>query len=358
MSLKLENPSVVLKQVGEIVIENRPVPKLQDSHYVKIAIKKTGICGSDVHYYTHGSIGPFVVKNPMVLGHESAGIVVEIGADVQNIQVGDRVAVEPGVPSRYSDEYKSGNYNLCPCMVFAATPPYDGTLARFYTVPEDFVVKLPDHVSLEEGALVEPLSVAVHATRIAKVTFGDRVAVYGAGPVGLLIAATAKAYGATEVLVIDVFDNKLELARTLGATHTYNSGGDRGLSEADLVAKQLAALNGIPPNVVFDASGAEPCIRAGINLIKAGGTYVQVGMGKDDVNFPLTVMGTKELTVRGLFRYSYDDYKMAVKLVSENRVDVKKLITHRVKFDDAVKAFELVRDGKAVKCIIDGPEDI
>ncbi|KAH3680166.1 hypothetical protein WICPIJ_008379 [Wickerhamomyces pijperi] len=351
----MSNPSVVLQKVGEIKFEERPIPKIQDDHYVKLAIKKTGICGSDVHYYTHGSIGSFVVKNPMVLGHESSGVVVEIGKAVTRVQIGDRVAIEPGIPSRYSDEYKEGRYNLCPCMAFAATPPYDGTLARYYLAPEDFLVKLPDHMSFEEGALVEPLSVGVHAAKLANIRFNSKVAVFGAGPVGLLAAAVARAYGATQVVVIDIVDSKLQMAKNIGATHIYNSlQSGSGDFKTD-----IKALLGDLPNVVIECSGSEIGIRNGIDICHAGGHVVHVGMGKDDVNYPLAKVVEKELTVKGNFRYSHGDYIDAVALIASGKVDVLQIVSHRYEFKDAIAAFDnVVANGKdVVKTIIDGPAD-
>lgn len=339
----MSNPSVILNAVNNITIEDRPVPTLPDSHYVKVRVTHTGICGLDVHYYTHGSIGVYELKAPMVLGHESAGEVVEVGSDVTLLAVGDRVAIEPGIPSRYSSEFRAGCYNLDPAVRFAATPPIDGTLARYYCVPADFAYKLPAHVSNECGALVEPLAVAVHLNKLAGTVFGDSVAVYGAGPVGLLIAATARAFGATQVLVVDVVDAKLELAKQMGATHVFNSknGG----------APEVAA-----PRIVFEASGAEVCIRAGLALVGRGGVFVQVGMGKDDVNFPMSEVLGKELTVKGVFRYAHGDYTTAVELVASGKVEVERLVSHRFKFDDAVEAYETVRRGEAVKAIIEGPQ--
>lgn len=347
----MSNPSVVLKRVGEIAIEERPIPSIPDDHYVKLAIKKTGICGSDVHYYTHGSIGSFVVKNPMVLGHESSGVVVEVGKAVTRVQVGDRVAIEPGIPSRYSDEFKEGRYNLCPCMAFAATPPYDGTLARYYLAPEDFLVKLPDNMSFEEGALVEPLSVGVHAAKLANIRFNSKVAVFGAGPVGILAAAVAKAYGATQVLVIDIVDSKLEMAKNIGATHIFNS-----LNSKDFKSDVEKLLGGLP-NVVIEASGSEIGIRNGVDICKAGGSLIVVGMGKHDVNFPLAMVVEKELTVKGNFRYSHGDYIDAVALIASGKVDVLQIVSHRYEFRDAIAAFDnIVANGKdVVKTIIDGP---
>lgn len=348
--------AVVLQKQGLITFEDIPVPQLEDPHYVKLAIKKTGICGSDVHYYKTGAIGNFVVKDPMVLGHESSGVVVEVGSKVTSVKVGDRVAIEPGIPSRYSEATKSGHYNLCPSMAFAATPPIDGTLLKYYLSPEDFLVKLPDNVSFEEGACVEPLSVGVHANKLADVRFGSKVVVFGAGPVGLLAGAVSRAFGATDVVFVDVFDHKLERANEFGATQIVNS--SKFKSEDDLVKEIQRVLSGEQPEVVFECSGAEVCIRAGIKACKAGGRYVQVGMGKDNVNFPISEVVSKELQVLGTFRYCFGDYNDSVKLISEGKVDVKPLITHRFKFQDAIKAYEFnIEHGEdVVKTIIDGPE--
>ncbi|CCH41245.1 hypothetical protein BN7_782 [Wickerhamomyces ciferrii] len=349
----MSNPSIVLKEKGKIVLENRPVPDLTDERSVKIAVKKTGICGSDVHYYLHGNCGTFVVKAPMVLGHESSGVIAEVGRLVTNVKVGDKVAIEPGVPSRYSEEYKNGRYNLCPDMAFAATPPYDGTLARYYIMPEDFVYKLPDHVSLEEGALVEPLSVAVHAAKRAGIKYNSNVAVFGAGPVGLLTAGAARALGAANVLVVDIFDTKLELAKNIGATHTYNSLKKGNFDE------EIIKLIGDRPDIVLEASGADIAMNNGLNLLKTGGVFVQIGMGKDDVKLPVAQMTQREIDYRGSSRYSQGDYNDAVTMIANGKIDVKQLITHRFKFKDAKTAYDnIIQNGKdVVKTIIDGPED-
>ncbi len=349
------NPSLVLRKVHDIVYEDRPEPTLPDPYYVKVNIKKTGICGSDVHYWEHGSIGNFIVKDPMVLGHESAGIVTEVGSAVTTLKVGDRVAVEPGIPSRYSNEYKAGLYNLCPHMAFAATPPYDGTLARYYTVPEDFCVKLADNVSFEEAAMCEPLSVAVHVSRLGKVTFGSKVIVFGAGPIGLLTVAAAKAYGATEVIAVDIVPSKLEVAKEMGATKIFiPSKGDSSETSAEKIQKEF----GFSPDVAIEASGAEASIQTAIHVLAPGGTFVQAGMGRDYVNFPITMVSIKEIEVKGSFRYYFGDYPRAAELISTGAVNVKRLITHRFRFDQAIEAFATVRDGKAIKAIIDGPEDL
>uniref|UniRef100_A0A0A8K9K5 Xylitol dehydrogenase n=1 Tax=[Candida] sonorensis TaxID=51926 RepID=A0A0A8K9K5_9ASCO len=352
----MKNPSLVLRKVEDLVFEDRPIPEIQDPYYVKLAIKKTGICGSDLHYHQHGNCGSFVVTSPMVMGHESAAEVVEVGSKVTTLKVGDKVACEPGIPSRHSYEYKSGNYNLCPEMAFAATPPYDGTLAKYYLLPEDFCYKLPDHVSLEEGALVEPLSVGTHATRLAQVTIGDKLVVFGAGPVGLLIAAVGKAFGASKVALIDIIDEKLEFALKNGyATHVYNS---KGKSFDEIKDYILSQWDGERPTVAMDATGNQYCIANAIQLLAKKGRYVQVGMGAPTINnFPMAYLAENELTVKGVFRYSVDDYKISVELIASGKVVVKPLITHRFKFKDAIKAYKFAKEGKAIKIMIDGPED-
>ncbi|KAK9383614.1 chaperonin 10-like protein [Kockiozyma suomiensis] len=349
----MANPSFVMQKVLDVSFEDRPVPKLNSPHDVRIEIKQTGICGSDVHYYTHGAIGSFIVKAPMVLGHESAGVVVEVGDKVSSLQIGDRVALEPGVPCRLCDHCKSGFYNLCADMKFAATPPYDGTLCRYYVLPEDFCVKLPDNVSLEEGALVEPLSVAVHVTKLADVQVGSTAIIFGAGPVGLLCCAVAKAFGATTVVAVDLVQSRLDLALDLAATHSFIP--QKGDSPAESAAKIISLLGGKQPDFAIDASGAAPSVNTAIHVLKQGGHYVQAGMGAPEINFPITEFTVKEITAHGSFRYGPGDYQLAVALVASGKVDVKKLITHRVKFEDAEEAFKLVIKGQGVKILIEGP---
>jgi len=351
----LQNLSFVLKKPNEVSFEERPVPKLQSPHDVLVAVNYTGICGSDVHYWVHGAIGHFVVKDPMVLGHESAGTVVEVGSAVTSLKPGDRVALEPGYPCRRCNNCLSGKYNLCPDMVFAATPPYDGTLTGFWTAPADFCYKLPDNVSLQEGALIEPLAVAVHIVRQARVSPGQSVVVMGAGPVGLLCAAVARAFGASKVVSVDIVQSKLDFAKKFAATHTYMS--QRVSAEEN--AKNLLKAADLPggADVVIDASGAEPSIQTSLHVVRMGGTYVQGGMGKADITFPIMALCLKEVTARGSFRYGSGDYKLAIELVGSGKVDVKQLINGVVPFEKAEDAFKKVREGQVIKILIAGPNE-
>lgn len=291
----------------------------------------------------------------MVLGHESAGTVVQTGESVKTLKKGDRVALEPGYPCRRCGPCLHGKYNLCPEMRFAATPPYDGTLTGFWAAPADFCYKLPDNVSLQEGALIEPLAVAVHIVRQAGVNPGQSVVVMGAGPVGLLCAAVARAFGATKVCSVDIVDSKLEFAKNFASTHAYSSQRVSPEENAANIRREIGCPDGA--DVVIDASGAEPSIQASLHTVRVGGTYVQGGMGKSDINFPIMALCLKEVTAKGSFRYGSGDYKLAVDLVGSGQVDVKKLISATVPFDQAEEAFRKVAEGKVIKILIAGPNE-
>lgn len=291
----------------------------------------------------------------MVLGHESSGVIAAVGPAVTSLQAGDRVALEPGTPCRRCANCKAGKYNLCPHMAFAATPPFNGTLARYYVLPEDFCYKLPPHVGLDEGALMEPLGVAMHICRQAAVTPGVSVVVFGAGPVGLLCMAVAKAFGARKIVAVDIVQDRLDFAASYVATGTHRS--DPGLSAADNAALIRDANElGSGADVAIDASGAEASIQAGIHVLRAGGTYVQGGNGKPDVAFPIVLASSKELTIKGSFRYGPGDYALCLEMLSEGKIDVKKLITGVVKFTSAEDAFKAVSAGQGIKTLIQGPE--
>jgi len=210
-------------------------------------------------------------------------------------------------------------------------------------------------VSLQEGALVEPLAVGVHIVKQAAVQPGQSVVVMGAGPVGLLCAAVARAYGASKVVSVDIVQSKLDFARDFAATHTYLS---RRVSPEDNAAA-IRAHAGLPggADVVIDASGAEPSIQTSLHAVRVGGTYVQGGMGKSDINFPIMAMCLKEVTAKGSFRYGPGDYELAVELIAGGKVDVKKLVSAVVPFEQAEEAFKKVKEGEVIKMLIAGPNE-
>ncbi|KAI9656635.1 MAG: hypothetical protein M1831_004545 [Alyxoria varia] len=363
----LANPSFILSKQNHTHFEDRPIPELTSPTSVRILITHTGICGSDIHYLTHGQLGNFIVKNPIVLGHESSGIVESIGTSVTTLQPGDRIALEPGIPCRVCNPCKSGLYNLCPSTKFAATPPVDGTLARYYTLPEDFCYKLPAHVSQQEGALIEPLAVAVHIVRQAPVSPGQTVLVFGAGPVGLLCMAVARAFGASHIVASDVNATRLAFARSYAADATFAP--EKG-ETPEAAAARLVSECGLSPateksdnrtsvgaDVVIEASGAASAAATGAYAVAAAGTFVQGGMGAPTFDgFPFGALMAKEVTVRTSFRYKQGDYGTAVGLVERGRVDVKGLVSLRVGFGEAGRAFQETIEGRVVKAVIEGPE--
>lgn len=290
----------------------------------------------------------------MVLGHESSGTVLETGSAVTSLKKGDRVAMEPGICCRRCVRCKEGQYNLCFDMAFAATPPYDGTLAKYYVLPEDFCYKLPDNVTTEEGALLEPLAVAVHITRQSNIKYGDSIVVFGAGPVGILCCAVAKALGATKIVSVDINAERLEFVKNFVGASTYVSQKISAEENAANIIKENDLGEGA--DVAIDASGVEPSIQAAIHVVRKGGSYVQGGMGRDTCTFPIMAACTKELTIRGSFRYSQGDYSTALQLVSSGTVKVKDVISRKVKFEDALQAFEDIKNGRGIKVLIGGPE--
>jgi len=367
-----DNPSFVLQAIEQVAYEQRPIPDISGDQ-VLIQVKKTGICGSDVHYLVHGRIGDFVVNDPMVLGHESSGIVAKVGPNVKHLKVGDRVAVEPGATCRACEACKAGRYNLCPDIVFAATPPYDGTLGRFYRVPADLAYPLPDGVSLEDGAMMEPLAVGVHSvSNLGSFRAEQSIAVFGCGPVGLLCMAVAKALGAKRIIAVDIVPSRLEFAKEYAATHTYAPvAADEGESKidcskrnADALKKKIGVeyrgLNAI--DLVIDASGAEASIQTAFYVVKFGGTFVQVGMGNPNATINLGMLMVKELVYKGSFRYGPGDYPLAISLVAQGKINLKPLVTHRFPFNQAIAAFKATRAGKGedgngvIKAIISGPD--
>jgi L-iditol 2-dehydrogenase len=287
-----------------------------------------------------------------VLGHESAGIVVSCGEGVKSLSIGDRIAVEPGVGCTSCEDCRAGKYNLCSDMKFAATPPYDGTLTKYYRVPEECCFKLPSSVSMGDGALVEPLAIAVHCCRLAGDMQGKSVTVFGAGPVGQLCGSVARAFGAGTVLVADIVASRLDFALQKGATHVYEM---QKTSCQENAAQLLESSGQSGSDIVIDATGAQPCIETGIEVLKKGGVFVQAGLGQPKITFPVGLICDKEAIFRGSFRYGPGDYKLAIALVASGRVNLDGFVTQVFAFSEAQEAFETVLQKHGIKSVICGP---
>lgn len=339
-----DNLTAILYGINDIRLEQTPIEE-PDQDEVLLQMGCVGICGSDVHYLVHGRIGNFVVNKPMIIGHEAAGVVVKLGKNVKHLKVGDRVAIEPGVSCRTCTFCKTGRYNLCKDMVFCATPPVHGNLRRFYKHAADFCFKLPDHVSLAEGALLEPLSVGVHACKRANITISSKVLILGAGPIGLVTLLVAKAMGASKIVITDLSQNRLDVAKKLGADATYLVKND--CKESEVVEKIHRLFGGEEPDKTIDACGAQSSIRLAILATKSGGVAVFVGMGESEIQIPLINALVREVDIRGVFRYA-NDYTDALDLLASGKIDVKPLITHNYKIEDTVEAFETSKSGQGV----------
>lgn len=329
----------VLHGAHDLAVEERPEPS-PGPHDVVVQIGSVGVCGSDIHYYEHGRIGSYTVESPLVLGHEASGEVVAVGDLVDPARIGERVSLEPGAPDFTCSECRAGRYNLCPNVRFFATPPIDGAFAELVVLNEQFAHPVPDSLSDDAAALLEPLSVGLWACRKAEVTAGSRVLVTGAGPVGLVAAQAARALGAAEVTVTDVNAHRLKLAEELGATGTVD------------VSTSTLADSGVQPDVLLECSGHPAATMDALGVVARAGTVVLVGMGSDVLPLPVSRIQEYELTVTGTFRYAHT-WPAAIALVASGRVEVDRLVTGHYGLDEVEEALTVGRrDPLAVKPVV------
>lgn len=345
-------PAAVLHGVKDLRVDTVDAPPAPAPGEVQVQIGKVGICGSDVHYWEHGRIGDFVVQEPMILGHECAGTVVAIGAGVDNLRIGDRVAVEPGVPrlSNAASRYymKRGQYNLCPDIFFFATPPDHGSFCTFVNHKADYCFRLPDHVSLEEGAMIEPLSTGIYAARVAPIVMGDTVVITGAGPIGLMNLLAARAAGAANVIISDMVQSRLDVALQIGATKVIQGGA------AELKDAAQEMTEGRGADVCIECAGHPLALAASIGAARAGATVVLVGMPPGDaVPVNINDLIVREITLRPIFRYN-NTFPTGVDLIASGKVDVKPLISKRFELSEVPQAFQYVVDNRetCVKAIV------
>lgn len=325
--------ALVLEEKGRLALRDFDIPGQMGPRDVRIRTHTVGICGSDVHYYTHGKIGHFVVNAPMVLGHEASGTVIEVGAEVTNLRPGDRVCMEPGVPDPTSRAAKLGIYNVDPAVTFWATPPVHGCLTPEVVHPAAFTYKLPDNVSFAEGAMVEPFAIGMQAALRARIQPGDVAVVTGAGPIGMMIALAALAGGCARVIVADLAQPKLDIIGAYDGIQTVNI---RNGSLTDAVAQ---ATDGWGADIVFECSGAAPAILTMHQHARPGGAIVLVGMPVDPVPVDIVGLQARELRVETVFRYA-NVYDRAIALIASGKVDLKPLISGSIPFADAIAGFD------------------
>lgn len=328
----------VLEKAGSLSVREMPKP-VPAPDQVLIEIASVGVCGSDVHYFHEGRIGDFAVEGPLILGHEASGVIVAVGSAVDPTRIGERVSIEPQRACRICTQCKHGRYNLCFAMEFYATPPIDGAFAEYAVIQADYAFPIPDHLSLDAAALCEPLSVGIWSNQKARTGPGSRVLIAGAGPIGIVAAQVARAFGATQIVVSDPIAERREQALRLGATEVV-----------DPLAEPVGDL-GLEVDAFIDASGAARAVHAGIREVGRAGRIVLVGMGADDVLLPVSRIQAYELLVTGVFRYA-NTWPLAIELASTGRVDLDALVTGRYGLAATEEAFAATSLPTSLKAMV------
>lgn len=338
-----------MRGIDKMIIKEIPVPEIGKKE-ILVSLEYVGICGSDVHYFHNGCCGSYKVdlSEDYMLGHECAGTIVKVGEEVEKLKVGDRVALEPGITCGECEQCKSGHYNLCPDVVFLATPPVQGCNEEYIAFPENMCFKLPDNVSTKEGALIEPLSVGFYASEQGGVKTGDTVVILGSGCIGLVTLLACKAHGAGKIIVADLVEARLQKALEIGATEVINSGKE------DALKKIEELTNGRGADVVFETAGSPVTIAQTPFIVRRGGVITLVGISaKEEINYNFAQIMDKEATIKSVFRYR-NIYPKAIAAVSGGAINVKGIVTHEFDLDHIQEAYDEAVNNKTdlVKAVI------
>ncbi|XP_058825317.1 sorbitol dehydrogenase-like [Topomyia yanbarensis] len=343
------NLAAVLYGPNDLRLEKRPIlePAFNE---VLLEVDTCGICGTDVHFLKEGGFGAQMLIKPIVLGHESSGIVRKLGSQVTDLKVGDRVAIEPAAGCRTCDLCKVGKYNVCLNGKHCPTQKHDGNCSNYFTHYADCCFKLPDNVSMEEGAMLEPLAVAIYAARKIEVGLGSKVLIFGAGPIGLMCLIAAKAMGATRTVVLDLarVKHRLDMAKKLGATEVIAIGKDD--KEDDLV-KKIHMILGAPADRVLECTGSQPGMRISIKSTRNAGKICLVGLGNDDVTLPMVDAISREIDIMTAMRYNHD-FPAAVETVANGLVNLKPLVSHHFDLKDVLEAFRVASQSEGNKIMV------
>ncbi|KAH2923259.1 hypothetical protein KXW25_007082 [Aspergillus fumigatus] len=333
---------------------------------VTIEVRSTGICGSDVHFWHAGCIGPMIVEGDHILGHESAGQVIAVAPDVTSLKPGDRVAIEPNIPCHACEPCLTGRYNGCLNVAFLSTPPVDGLLRRYVNHPAVWCHKIGD-MSFEDGALLEPLSVSLAAIERSGLRLGDPCLITGAGPIGLITLLSAKAAGATPLVITDIDEGRLQFAKSLvPEVRTYKV--QFGLSAEEQANAIINVFNdgqgsgpdALRPRLALECTGVESSVASAIWSVKFGGKVFVIGVGKNEMTIPFMRLSTQEIDLQYQYRYC-NTWPRAIRLVRNGVINLKRLVTHRFALEDALKAFETAANPKtgAIKVqIMSSEEDV
>ncbi|XP_026749976.1 sorbitol dehydrogenase-like [Galleria mellonella] len=343
-----KNYAALLSGPRQLKIVEWPIPNIS-SNEVLIKMDSVGICGSDVKKYSTYKNGVIAVKKPMIMGHEGAGVVVKVGAEVRNVKVGDRVAIEPTQPCRSCEYCKTGKYNMCVDGRYCSSSGNDGNLCTYYKHVADFVHKIPDNLTLEEGAAVQPLAVAIHACNRAGVKLGSEVVILGAGPIGVLCAMTARAMGATKILITDIIQARLDVAKEMGVDFTLLV--DERWSDEETVDR-IVRLLGCRPTITIDACAFPSPQRVALLVTRTCGVVLIVGISSESLTqLPLSDAMLREVDIRGSHRIA-NTYPAALAAVSSGIINLKPLITHHFPLRQAQAALEQAKAGEGMKIII------
>lgn len=336
--------SVRLHGTGNLQVHDEEIPVAGVGEKL-IRVSSVGVCGSDLHWFSEGSIGDAKLERPLVLGHEFAGITEE----------GQRVAIDPAIPCGHCEFCDHGHPNLCSSLIFAGHGKTDGSLREWMTWNERSLFPIPDSISDDDGAMLEPLGVAMHTVDLGKVRPGMSVGVFGCGPIGLLIIQMAKISGASTIIATDKLAHRVEAAKAFGAMHAFRAEDGRGLGEPalSLVETIRAATSGRGVDVAFEAAGTQDAVDMAFAAVSTGGKVVLAGIPDDDrTSFPASIARRKGLTIKMVRRMKHT-YPRAIELVSKGLVDVRSLVTHHFPLEQAAEAFRVAQRREGLKIIID-----
>jgi L-iditol 2-dehydrogenase len=329
--------AMVLTGLNHMKMVEKPIPEFTNPDEVLIRMKSVGVCGSDIHYYKEGKIGSQVVQYPFTVGHEGAGIVVEVGEAVKNVKPGDRITVEPAMPCFTCEQCKQGRYNTCLNLKFLGCPGQaEGCFSEYIIMPSSSCFKLHDNISFDEGALSEPLAIGVYADKLSALKMNSvKIGILGAGPIGLSVLLSALAEDAKKIYMTDILDERLVLASNMGATWIGNP------HKTDI----LADIKGMEPHlldVVFECCGQQEAVDQAVKLLKPGGKLMIIGIPAfDRWSFDVDDLRRKEICVQNVRRQN-ECLQETLDLIANGRIDPKPMQTHSFDFENVQQAFEMV----------------